>query len=693
MDDVMDPTLTATQLAKDAKGKPATAKSKKRRSIGDSPVLDSLLTDVNEVVMSEDPMDSADIHLVALLCDLMNPLIDPNMDAASATVMPCASVSASGMKSLYALFTPPIAPPIIPIAIERPGYEDFPIHIVDGRKRVRIEFFTPADIRELFTIAGRIFPFEVSDRDVPLYAVAALRNDSFNSEVLVIVRYNVTRGKVCYAQTSGVGPVLLAELISGGPGCLESVLASAPDWFSSSLAKAMKVADDLAFWTLTELPEAEIDVVEVECPYFRVGDGQFKLQMNSKAFNLIANSKPSGANDELKSLIDQSFLSLKLDSLPTSIDAVPFDSCIYAMIFLLRSATSGQFDMTTRNRMHMVRQSLFEARERAAGTAGAEDNATRLEDAYSWFLVHQNADVPENILELVPEDARILPADLAFLPVGLKDSFNIAVFELQSMTDLNGVVGNAAGYLTFTNYTGLGDGFTLSDLANILVFPMLVIDNSRMAWLLSIGGDAGIMQHVSTAMVSARDMIFQNVRAKVGSTRVSPILLTSRSFEPLRETGDPWFASHVMINNMSHMFRKDPDHAVGAVVVGLASVGVTMTAKFVRTQMDNERNRLMMGGRFVYVLLLPVPILKGGGPPSQDDMSSMLRRQRFVTIFSDGKEWVDRPDKVRKFNLEFVADDIAPFLESATFVGSIRGCDTSDSGICGSLHMVTRTVP
>jgi len=350
------------------------------------------------------------------------------------------------MKSLYALFTPVIPVVAVPVVVDRPGFEDFPIHIVDGRKRVRIEFFKPCDIREIFSIGGRTFPFEVSDREVPLFAVAALRNDVFNSAILCIVGYTSTKGNVVYDQVADVGSRLLAEMIAGGPGCLESVLASAPDWFSASLARAMKYADDLAFWTLTELPEAEVDIVEVECPYFRVGDGQFKLQLRSKAFNTIVDTKPTGASDDLKSLIDAAFFSLKLDSLPTPSEAVPFDACIYAIIFLLRSAVTGHFDMGTKNRMHMVCSALFEARERALSVVGAEASVARLGDAYTWFLVHQNADNPENILEMVPEDSRILPADLAFLPSLLKDSFNIAVFELPSVLDLDGKIENSSGF-------------------------------------------------------------------------------------------------------------------------------------------------------------------------------------------------------------------------------------------------------
>jgi len=236
----------------------------------------------------------------------------------------------------------------------------------------------------------------------------------------------------------------------------------------------------------------------------------------------------------------------------------------------------------------------------------------------------------------------------------------------------------------------LGDGHTINDCANILAFPMLVIDAERMAWLLSTGGDEGILQHVSTAMISARDMIFQNLRAKVGSSRVSPMMLASRVFEPLRESSDSWFASHVMINNISSLYRKDPDHALPAIVAGLASLGVPITLKFVKLQMESERNRLLMGGRHVFVIQLPVVALKGGGMCANDDMSSVLRRQRFVTYTSDGREWADKPEKPRRLNFEFIPDDAAPFLETATFLGSIRGFDSSDSGICGAMCMLTR---
>jgi len=256
MNETVSDILIAANVARVAKSKTLAASTKKRRSDGksaESPVDSPAILGSNEVEMTEDlpPSDLAGIQIIALTCDYLTTPPDLPSEPAVISAMPHVSVSAPGMKSLYALFTPVIPVPVIPIVIDRPGFEDFPIHIVDGRKRVRIEFFKPGDIREIFSIGGRTFPFEVTDREVPLFAVAALRNDVFNSAILCIVGYTSTKGKVVYDQVADVGSLLLAELISGGPGCLESVLASAPDWFSASLAKAMRVADDLAFWTLT----------------------------------------------------------------------------------------------------------------------------------------------------------------------------------------------------------------------------------------------------------------------------------------------------------------------------------------------------------------------------------------------------------------------------------------------------------
>ena len=73
-----------------------------------------------------------------------------------------------------------------------------------------------------------------------------------------------------------------------------------------------------------------------------------------------------------------------------------------------------------------------------------------------------------------------------------------------------------------------------------------------------------------------------------------------------------------------------------------------------------------------------------------DDLTCVLRRQRYFTIYSEGKDWQTRPDETRLLNLEFVPDDVAPHIETATFVGSVRGCDMSDSGVCASLHMLHR---
>jgi len=52
----------------------------------------------------------------------------------------------------------------------------------------------------------------------------------------------------------------------------------------------------------------------------RVRDGLLKLQLKSKAYNLIADKKPTGAIDEMKTLIDEALFTLKLENLSTHVD-------------------------------------------------------------------------------------------------------------------------------------------------------------------------------------------------------------------------------------------------------------------------------------------------------------------------------------------------------------------------------------
>jgi len=263
------------------------------------------------------------------------------------------------------------------------------------------------------------------------------------------------------------------------------------------------------------------------------------------------------------------------------------------------------------------------------------------------------------------------------------------VFLLDAVTDLDGLVLNGPGVLTHTNYVGVGEGFTISDAANMLVFPMMVMDAAGMSWLLSTGGGPAVMKHVSTSVMSARDMIFHSVRTKVGA-RASFNPLASKTFDPIMEGGEVWFASHVMLNNSVRFFKRDPDSTVGAVSRGLASLGVALTHAQVRTLLEAPENQLQCGAKMCYFLKLPCLVMKGGPMNGVDDVGMVLRRQRFVTCTSNGRDWSDNHDRPRKLNFEFIPEDVAGSFASATLVGSILGFEPSDSAVSAGLMVVHR---
>ena len=144
---------------------------------------DSATSDVDPILNSDDDeMDEGDP--VDALHNTPKPVETktgsaPN-DKAHAVVRP--SVISSLLKQFDApasTFSEPEPP--------KPTHEEFPIHSHLGVRRARIECFDPASIKEIFAIAGRIFPFAIPDREVPIFALASSADLDFQEDLLIIV--------------------------------------------------------------------------------------------------------------------------------------------------------------------------------------------------------------------------------------------------------------------------------------------------------------------------------------------------------------------------------------------------------------------------------------------------------------------------------------------------------------------------
>jgi len=200
------------------------------------------------------------------------------------------------------------------------------------------------------------------------------------------------------------------------------------------------------------------------------------------------------------------------------------------------------------------------------------------------------------------------------------------------------------------------------------------------------------MKHVDTAMTGAREIINMQLRAKIEATRITRDPFAVSTGGVMGEMGDPWWASHILLNNSSRLSRRDPESMVAALSKGLLLLGVTLSSDSIRTQMEDPSNlaSLLVDEETCYLIRLNVPVMKGGSPPGTDDCATVMRRQKFVTIFSEGKDWKEAKDKGRRLNVEFISEAFAPHFISAIFVGSMRGVDYTDAAVCACCCLAGR---
>jgi len=193
-------------------------------------------------------------------------------------------------------------------------------------------------------------------------------------------------------------------------------------------------------------------------------------------------------------------------------------------------------------------------------------------------------------------------------------------------------------------------------------------------------------------MASAREIISMRLRSKVEATKVTRDPFSNQSVGVMGEFGDPWWATHIMLNNISQLFRHDPDSASEALSAGLVTLGVILSAESIRAQIEDESNnvRLLNDDESYYLVQLEEAVPKGGSPPPNDNISCVLKRQKFVTIFSEGSNWSDNKERERRINVEFIPEAFAPHLHTSIFVGSMRGLDYPDSAVCACIGLANR---
>ena len=253
----------------------------------------------------------------------------------------------------------------------------------------------------------------------------------------------------------------------------------------------------------------EVDEIEVECPWFKVGSGHFKLQLMSKAFNnVVTNFPAAGTMAELKVLIDSAPIHIRAEGARTHPDAETFQASVYTIIFLLISKRRGAYDMAVRVQMGLVCEALKLAAAKAKSMgASAAGSFHRLLSCWNWFVRLRNAPPSDDAMLNVPVAKQIISADLAFLPSEGDYGCAIVVVGFEAAADMEGNHKNGLGSVLCTNYTCSGQAATFRDSANMLVLPILAITSTGMAWLMSTGADAFSMRHVDTMMTGAREII------------------------------------------------------------------------------------------------------------------------------------------------------------------------------------------